>query len=96
STTTMFTIKPCLHMSYARRTFPKKGQTCVVHYTGKACSGCSASHSRPLILTQTINGCIYLKSMCPCISNKMDSRLKTSIPGVFKHLLYGLCANFKW
>uniref|UniRef100_A0A8C0BK72 Uncharacterized protein n=1 Tax=Buteo japonicus TaxID=224669 RepID=A0A8C0BK72_9AVES len=21
-----------------RRTFPKKGQTCVVHYTGKACS----------------------------------------------------------
>uniref|UniRef100_A0A669PN45 Uncharacterized protein n=1 Tax=Phasianus colchicus TaxID=9054 RepID=A0A669PN45_PHACC len=21
------------------RTFPKKGQTCVVHYTGKACSG---------------------------------------------------------
>uniref|UniRef100_A0A452IIC7 Uncharacterized protein n=1 Tax=Gopherus agassizii TaxID=38772 RepID=A0A452IIC7_9SAUR len=24
-----------------RRTFPKKGQTCVVHYTGEACSECS-------------------------------------------------------
>uniref|UniRef100_A0A674IM71 Uncharacterized protein n=1 Tax=Terrapene triunguis TaxID=2587831 RepID=A0A674IM71_9SAUR len=23
------------------RTFPKKGQTCVVHYTGEACTECS-------------------------------------------------------
>uniref|UniRef100_A0A8C0GLR5 Uncharacterized protein n=1 Tax=Chelonoidis abingdonii TaxID=106734 RepID=A0A8C0GLR5_CHEAB len=29
------------------RTFPKKGQTCVVHYTGEACSECSVQMAHP-------------------------------------------------
>lgn len=43
-----------------------------------------------LILTQTINDYIYLKSMCPGIGSKIRSRLRRSIQGLFKHLLYGL------
>uniref|UniRef100_A0A803WGN7 Uncharacterized protein n=1 Tax=Ficedula albicollis TaxID=59894 RepID=A0A803WGN7_FICAL len=39
---------------------PLKGQTCVVHYTGKACSGCSpdttASHSRVIAYFRFLSG----------------------------------------
>uniref|UniRef100_A0A803YN57 Uncharacterized protein n=1 Tax=Meleagris gallopavo TaxID=9103 RepID=A0A803YN57_MELGA len=55
----------CAASTSMRRTFPKKGQTCVVHYTGKACSVfCweSRTHGSPMPVSALADVSLHLGS----------------------------------